>query len=231
MSGIAERKALILIAAAELMVRRGYEATTIAEVAKAAGVSVGSVMNLFGSKAHLALDVRDSVAANLAQAVSAPLEKHARHIPMAIEGAIAAYLMWRAGKPAHAVLLQELAAVRVDGRRTADAVLVRLSAVVTQWAIPQIAAGRLPTLDPAHLHALILGPAMTLAASCAGRLTDAARSELARHLTSHVCAGLWPASASAGSVTAKSQAKHVKGLKGAEGVPTASERQLHLMGV
>ncbi len=57
MSRFTQRKALILLAATELMARRGYEATTIAEVAKAAGASVGSVTNFFGSKARLAFDV------------------------------------------------------------------------------------------------------------------------------------------------------------------------------
>src|SRR3982074_3496509 len=46
-------KALILHRALDLLGERGYEATTMREIAKKAGVSLGNAYHYFGSKEHL----------------------------------------------------------------------------------------------------------------------------------------------------------------------------------
>ncbi len=97
------RKTLILQAAERLMTLLGYEATATADVANAALSSVGSVTHFFGPKAHLALAVRDSVAADLTQAVAAALVGQEADVPRAIA--------WRCANPARAKLLKELAVI------------------------------------------------------------------------------------------------------------------------
>jgi AcrR family transcriptional regulator len=52
---IAERKATILAAAAQLFAEKGYQRTTTKEIAEAAGISEGTIYNYFNSKDELLL--------------------------------------------------------------------------------------------------------------------------------------------------------------------------------
>ena len=162
MARLTQRKAMILEATERLMARQGYEATAIADVAKVARSSVGSVTHFFGSKAHLALAVRDSVVGDLVEAIGVALARHETDVLKTIEEVIAVYSTWRRANPARAGLMKELAVVRVEGRPPMDLFLTRLEAMVYEWAAPRIAAGHLPALPPALLLATILGPAMVL---------------------------------------------------------------------
>ncbi len=162
--------------------------------------------------------------------VGEALERSALDPRKAIEEAIAACLAWQVANAEQAGLLQELAAVRVGGRRAADVTLIRLSAVVAQWAMPQIEAGRLPAVDPTELFALIFGPALVIASlRAAERPEEIDPQALARHLASQVCAALWREGASAGS--AGGLDGHRKVAKRAPSVHIPSSQQLLLSGV
>src|SRR5690242_1437830 len=52
-----ERRREIIQAAADIFAQRGFDSATVAEVAKKAGVSAGTVLHYFGSKAGLFEDV------------------------------------------------------------------------------------------------------------------------------------------------------------------------------
>ena len=174
------RKSLILRTAATLFARNGYEATSLAEIAKAAGSNTGSLMYFFRSKAHLVLAVRDSVVTDLAATVGAALDRHPRDVAKAVERAIAAYLAWAAGSPEQVALLRELANVRLAGERTDRDLLGEASGVLQRWAAPLVKAGIIPTLEPGHLFAVMLGPVVTFCStSSPERLSDPATPALA----------------------------------------------------
>jgi AcrR family transcriptional regulator len=182
---------LILQAAATHFARKGYEATTVAEVAKAADSNVGSLIHFFPTKSHLALAVRDSVAKDLASAVGAAVERHPRDVAKAIEGAIAAYLAWVAGNPEKMMILRELSNIRLAGEGANEAWLVEISDVLQVWAAPWAKLGVLPSTDSTHLLALILAPAVILSWSCCPQdMEKLGAPELAQAVASRVLNGL-----------------------------------------
>lgn len=159
-----ERKLLILKAATRLFARQGYDATTLAQIAREAGASIGSVVNFFLDKPHLALRVRDSALAHLAAAVGTALHRHHRDVAKAAKEAIRAYFDWVSSNPEMAILLQDLAVSRTElgGGLTAAACLVP---IFEAWAAAFRGTGRLPGYEARYLVAVILGPAMTLVAA------------------------------------------------------------------
>ncbi|QWF85405.1 TetR/AcrR family transcriptional regulator [Amycolatopsis sp. CA-230715] len=78
--------------AARLFGERGFEAVTIAEIADAADVAVGTVFNYFRSKEALFFDLADDLVARLAEAV--------RDLPPGPE-LIAAFRRWHDGELDH----------------------------------------------------------------------------------------------------------------------------------
>jgi AcrR family transcriptional regulator len=72
-----DRGAVLRAAARSEFGRRGYEATTIRDIAAAAGVSTGSVYRLVGSKEELLVSVMQSFATTVTESWSAVLESNA----------------------------------------------------------------------------------------------------------------------------------------------------------
>lgn len=226
----AQRKALILQAAEHLMARQGYDATAIADIAKAAQSSVGSITHFFGSKAHLALAVRDPVVSDLAQAISVALARHETDVAKTIEEVVAAFCAWRRAHPARAGLLKELAVVWVEGRSSANPLLTRLKSILNDWASPRIAAGHLPALPPALLLAVILGPAMMLSEMDGQEERDGPDAPaLARHVASCVLDGIHQAATGAGS--GRGDNTHGKRAMTLSAKREEAGRQLRLAGV
>src|SRR5689334_8757812 len=81
-----DKRQAILAAARELFARQGYEETTIAEIARAAGVAVGTVYLYFQSKHDILLDVCLALNEDVALAIRSPtnLELPIRQVPRAI---------------------------------------------------------------------------------------------------------------------------------------------------
>jgi len=81
-----DKRQAILSAARELFARQGYEESTIAEIARAAGVAVGTVYLYFQSKHDILLDVCLALNEEVAQAIRSPanLELPIRQVPRAI---------------------------------------------------------------------------------------------------------------------------------------------------
>ena len=166
-----ERKLLILKAATRLFARQGYDATTLAQIAKASGASVGSIVNFFLDKPHLALRVRDSALAHLAAVVGTALHRPHRDVGRAAAAAIGAYFDWVNSNPEMAILVQDLGVSRAEqgGGLTAAACLLP---VFEAWAAGVQGTGRLLGSEPRYLVAVILGPAMTLVAAQAAQQQD-----------------------------------------------------------
>ena len=83
---ITKKKERILVAARELFASKGYEDTTIAEIAGAAGVAVGTVYLYFGNKHEILVEVCLALNAVIAQVIQSPqiASLPLRQIPRAI---------------------------------------------------------------------------------------------------------------------------------------------------
>ncbi len=67
-----DKRAAIIEAARSLFAKQGYEETSIAEIARAAGVGVGTVYLYFENKRQILVEVSVSVQASLAAAIQSP---------------------------------------------------------------------------------------------------------------------------------------------------------------
>src|SRR5262249_2335373 len=81
-----DKRQVILDAARELFPRQGYEETTIAEIARAAGVAVGTVYLYFENKHDILVDVCLALNAEVARVIGSPtiLALPVRQVPRAI---------------------------------------------------------------------------------------------------------------------------------------------------
>jgi AcrR family transcriptional regulator len=69
---VRDKRQAILTAARELFASQGYEETTIAEIARAAGVAVGTVYLYFQNKHDVLVDVCLTLKAEVAQVIQSP---------------------------------------------------------------------------------------------------------------------------------------------------------------
>jgi len=83
---VLDKRQAILQAARELFANNGYDDTTIAEIARAAGVAVGTVYLYFANKHDILVDVCLALNAELAQVIQSPeiLALPVREVPRAV---------------------------------------------------------------------------------------------------------------------------------------------------
>src|SRR5689334_4916758 len=83
---VCDKRRAILRAARELFANNGYDDTTIAEIAQAAGVAVGTVYLYFANKHDILVDVCLALNAEIAQVIqsAAALNLPLRQIPRTI---------------------------------------------------------------------------------------------------------------------------------------------------
>jgi AcrR family transcriptional regulator len=83
---VRDKRQAILTAARELFAGRGYEETTIAEIARAAGMAVGTVYLYFQNKHDILVDVCLALKAEVAQVIRSPeiLALPVRQVPRAV---------------------------------------------------------------------------------------------------------------------------------------------------
>lgn len=166
------RRADILRAALDCFARGGYAATTIADIRRASGASVGSIYHHFANKEQLAAALYvDGLAAYqegflgvLADAPSAEA---------GIRGMVGFHLGWVRHHEDLARYL--LAAGEADVRHTASGELRRINRRffrrVAEWGEPYLESGALRRLAPDLYYALAIGPSQELARHwLAGRL-------------------------------------------------------------
>ena len=185
-----ERKLLILKVAIRLFARQGYDATTLAQIAREAGASIGSVVHFFQDKPHLLLDARESALADLTATVEGALRRHHRDVAKAAAEVIRAYFDWVSSNPEMAILVHD-AAVSRTGQSGSLTAAARLHPVFEAWMADFRGAGLNPGYDARYLVALILGPAMTLAAAQGEQQQDdLGHASLASDLARAAAAGL-----------------------------------------
>ena len=159
-----ERKLLIRKAATKLFARQGCEATTLAQIAREAGASIGSVVHFFQDKPHLILDVSESALADLTATVEGALHRHHRDVAKAAAEVIRAYLDWVNSNPERAILVQDLATSRT-GQSGGLTVAACLLPIFETWAAAFRGSGLKFGSEAQYLVAVILGPAITLVAA------------------------------------------------------------------
>ena len=83
---VRDKRQAILTAARELFASQGYEDTTIAEIARASGVAVGTVYLYFQNKHDVLVDVCLALKAEVAQVIQSPeiLALPLRQVPRAV---------------------------------------------------------------------------------------------------------------------------------------------------
>jgi AcrR family transcriptional regulator len=148
----------VLEAARKLFFAKGLDATSIAEICKASGVSNGSLFHHFGTKEAIGLAIFLEVRREYWRYVLGAMEA-ADTVPDAAEASIrAAFRFQREHPQAFAFMLDTSAAPWVLQQTTA---LRDLNAEFSQramaWAAPHVMAGRLPMLSVHTFGAFLFG--------------------------------------------------------------------------
>ena len=88
---VEKKRAKIVEASVDLFVRHGFHDTTTRQIARAAGISVGSLYEYVGSKEDILYLVCDSIHTQMESALHAAIDE-GKPILDRVEGAVAAYL-------------------------------------------------------------------------------------------------------------------------------------------
>ena len=155
------RRAAILAAALRCFVRRGYTATTVEDICRASGASVGSVYHHFGGKDRIAAALYVDSLADYQAGFLATLRAH-DDARAGVEALVRHHVRWVREHPDVARFV--LAVGETEVLAAAASVLRRRNraffAAVGEWF-----AGHpeLPDLEPDLLEPLLLGPAQEYA--------------------------------------------------------------------
>ncbi|MDX6661573.1 MAG: hypothetical protein QOJ55_2395 [Solirubrobacteraceae bacterium] len=155
------RRAAILTAALRCFVRQGYTATTVEDICRASGASVGSVYHHFGGKDRIAAALYVESLADYQAGFLATLRAH-DDARAGVEALVRHHLRWVREHPdvARFVLAvgetEVLAAAASELRRRNRAFF----AAVGKWFAGH---SELPDLEPDLLEPLLLGPAQEFA--------------------------------------------------------------------
>jgi AcrR family transcriptional regulator len=169
-SANAPRREAILTAALDCFVRQGYTATTVEDICRASGASVGSVYHHFGGKDRIAAALYVDSLAGYQAGFLATLRAH-EDARAGVEGVVRHHVGWVRDHPDVARFV--LAVGETEVVAAAASVLRRRNraffAAVGEWF-----GGHpgLPDLAPDLLEPLLLGPAQEFARHwLAGRAT------------------------------------------------------------
>jgi AcrR family transcriptional regulator len=146
----------ILDAALPLFLARGYEATTVADVVRASGVSNGSVYHHFGAKEAIAGEVYVRALSDYQDGLLAALGPDAR---AGVEGMVAHHLGWIEDHPDEARFLLRF---RETCSPETEARLRSLNRAVLTRLRPWLRRPELRPLPEEQAWALLLGPAQEL---------------------------------------------------------------------
>lgn len=169
MASQAERRAAtqgaILASARRLFAERGFEATSIDEIAGAAGVAKGAVYHHFNSKEALFASVLEGVQAELASAPVPEAARAARDPVEQIAGGVLRYLLAASQPPVRRILLIDGPAVigwlrwrEIDDRFFGAGVRAAMRRLVGEDAPPR---------EVEALSHLLMGAVMEAALMCA----------------------------------------------------------------
>lgn len=173
----AERPAAILAAALECFAEHGFAATTIEEIRRRSGASIGSIYHHFGGKEGLAAELYVEGLRGYQQGLLRALERN-DDAEAAIRAVVRHHLRWVARDPQ---LAQFLMNRRETELRLATEARVRelnrdFPPRVRAWMEGQVEAGALRPLASDLLEPVLLGPSQEFArAWLAGRTSTSPR--------------------------------------------------------
>ena len=136
------RPGRILEAALDAFSENGFAATTIADVRKRSGASVGSIYHHFGDKEGIAAALYVECLRDYHEGLIAVLADGPAAEP-GIRRMVGHHLGWVARRPRHARFLFERPRGRRIGDRRIEALNRDLFAVVREWLRPHQSAGRI----------------------------------------------------------------------------------------
>ena len=174
------RREAILEAALECFNDHGYDATTIGDIVRKSGTSVGSIYHHFGDKRGVAAEIYASALEDFIEGAVAILDRDLTTEQTVREG-VAYHLRWVESHPAEACFLfvEREADVRREAKPAVRRLNQRLFRRVFDWLAEARAAGDLREVPDQIAITLWIGPCqeiarMWLTRSTATRLTDAA---------------------------------------------------------
>lgn len=158
------RKHQILDAALSCFLRQGVEVTTIEEIRRASGASLGSIYHHFGSKEAIALAVYSELIEDYQAHALAALRREtaARE---GIRAVIAAHLGWVQSNANRSLYLTRVEIADPTGPAAGRiaAYLQGFAGAVYAWLRPFIDRGEVVAIPPALTVPLILGPTSSFA--------------------------------------------------------------------
>jgi AcrR family transcriptional regulator len=187
----AERRRGILNAALQCFALRGYDATTMAEICKRAGVSTGSMYHHWGSKERLAAELYlEGVRSTQEHGLHALLAH--RRTEDGIRALVRSYLDWVQAQPELARFL--FAMRHAAFMESAEAELERMNTdaveTASAWFRARMQSGELPELDPSVLRAILYGPSAHFARRLLNGDADADPELAKQQLATAACAAL-----------------------------------------
>jgi AcrR family transcriptional regulator len=156
-----ERRQAILEAALRVWAKRGFDGTSVAEVAREAGLTKGTLYLYFPTKQSLLEEALRRY--SLRPDVEAGLERlRGQPLPDVVRGLVAVF--WRgleARRELAAVLLRELPNHPEEARRFLEQVVLPMNRLLAEYLRETLPAERLGRLDPLVAARSLLGMVLT----------------------------------------------------------------------
>ena len=183
----------VLEAATELVLERGHENVALKDLVEKSGISNGSIFHHFGSKDGVLeeLFVRER-RAYLGHVAECILAYEGDPCDAMGEGARGAVLFQARDPNRHFRLATQFAHSDWATRHSATSqqVSAEIEQPVMHWAIPHLAAGRLPMMQPATIQSLMLGGAELICNQWRGGRISGPLEDQAEAAAQFVSAGL-----------------------------------------
>ena len=160
----AVRREAILTAALDCFTKRGYEATTIEDIVRASGASVGSIYHHFEDKRGIAEEIYTTALEDITRGGIAILDRALPTEETVREG-VAYYLAWVEAHPAEArfLFVQREADVRRAARPEVRRLNRRFFSRVFDWLANARAAGEIRDVPDQIAINLWIGPCQEFA--------------------------------------------------------------------
>jgi AcrR family transcriptional regulator len=159
---IADRRAEILDAALASFAERGYAATTIADLRRRSGASVGSIYHRFGDKEGVAAELYLECLADYQRGVAEVLRRDPG-AEQGIKGLVRHHLRWVESSPRRAAFLFDRREAEAGAAEQVRELNLELLALVREWLRPHVAAGRIRRMPLQLLYVIVIGPSQEYA--------------------------------------------------------------------
>jgi AcrR family transcriptional regulator len=193
----AARRDAILAAALDCFARKGYAATSIDDVRRASGASVGSIYHHFGSKEELAAGIHVDAVRRYQEGFLAALTGEAQ-AEAGVKAVVRFHLAWvrRNRRLAGFMFARQEAAVLRQAEPGLRELNRRFAADAGAWVEPYVRSGAIRRLPPDVLFALLIGPSQELSRLWLAGRTETDPDRAAALLADSVWSSLQPAAAS-----------------------------------